>query len=316
MNAPRIAVVGSVNTDMVVQVDRIPALGETVTGGRFLMPAGGKGANQAVAAARLGADVTLVARVGDDLFGRQAIANFAAEGIRTEFIARCGGEHTGVALIMVDGRGQNAIAVAPGANFAVTGEDVDRAAAALRQADAVLLQLEIPMQAVVNAARLAREARVPVILNPAPAALLPPELLQTVDFLTPNETEAGQLSGIAVTDRQSAEAAARRLLDAGPARVIITLGERGALLAEPGRTVLVPSVAVDVKDTTAAGDAFNGGLAVALASGIKPEEAVQRACLVGALSTTRVGAQPSLPTAAELEQFRRAIRRSSRAGNS
>lgn len=303
MNEPRIVVVGSVNADMVVQLDRIPALGETVTGGRFVMPAGGKGANQAVAAARLGADVTLVARVGDDVFGAQALRNFADERIRTDFILRDATAHTGVALIMVDNQGQNVIAVAPGANGAITCGDVDRAADRLRQAAVVLLQLEIPMDVVVHAARLAARAKVPVILDPAPAAPLPRELLEAVDYITPNETEAERLTGIAVTDQPSAEAAARHLLAAGARRVIITLGARGALLAEAGRMTFVASVAVTVKDTTAAGDAFNGGLAVALARGLTPERAVRRACLVGALATTRVGAQPSLPTSAEVDQF-------------
>lgn len=303
MNPPRIVVVGSVNTDMVVQIARIPSLGETVTSGRFVMPAGGKGANQAVAAARLGADVTLVARVGDDIFGAQAIQNFEREHIRTAFITRDGAAHTGVAVIMVDDQGQNIIAVAPGANAAVTCADVDRAADQLRQADAVLLQFEIPMEVVAHTARLAAAAKVPVILDPAPAAPLPKGLLECVDYITPNETEAERLTGIAVSDQRSAEAAARHLLAAGAKRVIITMGARGALLAEAGRMTMVASFPVEARDSTAAGDAFNGGLAVALASGLEPEAAVRRACLVGALAATRMGAQPSLPTTAEIEQF-------------
>ncbi|MCE9613785.1 MAG: ribokinase [Lentisphaerae bacterium] len=303
MHVPRIVVVGSINTDMVVQVERMPAIGETVTAGRFAMPAGGKGANQAVAAARLGADVTLVARVGGDPFGANAIQNFENERIRTSFIRRDDSTHTGVAVIMVDARGQNVIAVAPGANAAVTCADVDRAADHIRRAHAVLLQLEIPMDVVVHTARLAAEARVPVIFDPAPAAPLPADLLKYVDYITPNETEAGRLTGVAVSDRATAETAAQRLLAAGARRVIVTLGAQGALVVERGRTTLVPSVAVTVQDTTAAGDAFNGGLAVALAAGLTLEAAVRRACVVGALAATRMGAQPSLPTAAEVETF-------------
>jgi len=303
MKAPHIVVVGSVNTDMVVQIERIPSLGETVTGGRFVMPAGGKGANQAVAASRLGADVTLVARVGADMFGEQAVQNFQNEGIQTDLISRDCEEHTGVALIMVDGQGENIIAVASGANFAMTCADVDRAADRIRQADAVLLQLEIPMDVVAYTARLAAEANVPVILDPAPAAPLPDGLLQAVDVVTPNETEAERLTGIHVTDQQTAHAAAKSLLAEGAKRAIVTLGTKGALLADADRTVLIPSYPVEAKDSTAAGDAFNGGLAVALASGSDPKQAVRRACQVGALSVTKMGAQPSLPTVADVDQF-------------
>lgn len=303
MSTAKIVVVGSVNTDMVVKSERIPGPGETVTGGTFFMPAGGKGANQAVAAARLGAQVTLVAKVGDDMFGRQAIDNFQKEGILTDHIVRDGENATGVALILVDQAGENCISVAPGANFAITPEDVDAAAEAIRGADVVLLQLEIPMAVVEHTAELAAEAGVPVVLDPAPAAPLPEGLLPNVSVLTPNESEAERLTGIAVSDEASARQAAAALLESGARNVIITLGTKGALVVGPEMDTLIPSYEVQAADSTAAGDAFNGGLAAALGSGDTLEDAVRQAAMVGALSVTKMGAQPSLPTADELQQF-------------
>jgi ribokinase len=307
MGSPKIVVVGSSNTDMVVKTERIPAPGETVTGGKFFMPAGGKGANQAVAAARLGAEVTLVAKVGDDMFGRQAIEGFQGEGILTDHIIMDSGNHTGVALIIVDDRGENLIAVAPGANFALSAQEVERAADRIRAADVLLLQLEIPMETVAYAASIAAKAGVPVILDPAPAAPLADSLLKHVSYLTPNESEAERLSEISVQDEATARQAANRLLDAGAQCVILTMGTSGALVAGPGQTFLVPSYKVDAVDSTAAGDAFNGGLAVALARHLSINEAVRRASMVGALSVTRVGAQPSLPSEAEVEQFAKSV---------
>ncbi|MEN6493076.1 MAG: ribokinase [Thermoguttaceae bacterium] len=303
MNVPRIVVVGSVNTDMVVKSARIPAPGETVTGGQFVMAAGGKGANQAVAAARLGAEVTLVAKVGQDMFGDQAIDNYQREGIRTDCILRDPQHATGVALILVDDRGENLISVASGANHALTLEEVAKAADRIRAADALMLQLEIPMEAVCQAAQLAAEAGVPVILDPAPAAPLPDGLLRNVTYLTPNESEAEGLTGIRVTDEASAERAARQLLAAGARNVIVTLGAKGALLVTSERSLLVPSQPIQAVDTTAAGDAFNGGLAWALGRDLKLDEAIHWACLTGGLSATQLGAQPSLPTREALERF-------------
>ena len=303
MTTPRIVVVGSVNTDMVVKALRLPAPGETVTGGRFLMAGGGKGANQAVAAARLGAQVTLVAKVGRDVFGNEAIENFRREGINTDRILRDPENATGVALILVDGQGENLISVASGANHALTPAEIDQAADCIRGSDILMLQLEIPLDTVHRAAEIASEAGVPVILNPAPAAPLPEGLLRLVTYLTPNESEAGQLAGIAVSDETSARQAAERLLTAGTSHVIITLGAKGAQWTSAAGTVLIPSVAVSAVDTTAAGDAFNGGLAWALGCDLPLKEAVRQACLVGALSATRLGAQPSLPTKDHLLQF-------------
>lgn len=303
MRKPWIVVVGSVNTDMVVKGEKIPAPGETVTGGRFVMVPGGKGANQAVAAARLGADVTLVAKVGDDVFGQESIDGFEREGIKTDFILRDAENATGVALILVDAHGENSISVAPGANFALTADEVEAALQEIGPADVVLLQLEVPMAVVERAARLAREAGAKVVLDPAPAAPLEAGLLANVDYLTPNETEAQLLSGLEVRDEATAQAAAEKLLLAGARQVIVTLGSAGSLLADGKTTAMVPCPTVDARDTTAAGDAFNGGLACALARGESLEEAVRQASHVGALAVTKLGAQPSLPTAEELERL-------------
>jgi ribokinase len=306
---PRIVVVGSSNTDMVVKAARIPVPGETVTGGVFVMAAGGKGANQAVAAARLGAEVTFVARLGEDMFGDQAIENYRREGIVSDLILRDPERHTGVALIMVDEKGENLIAVASGANRALTPQDVERAAERIRAADVVMLQLETPMETVAFTAKVAADAGVPVILDPAPAPAAPldAELLERVAYLTPNESEAERLTGIPVKDEASARAAAQQLLQSGARNVIITMGTRGALVAHAGQAAMIPGYKVEARDSTAAGDAFNGGLASALARGLSLEEAVRQANLVGALSVTKMGAQPSLPTEDELRRFAESV---------
>jgi ribokinase len=303
MKPARIVVVGSSNTDMVVKAERIPVPGETVTGGQFVMAAGGKGANQAVAAARLGAEVTFIAKLGQDMFGDQAVEGYQKEGIVTDLILRDPENHTGVALIMVDEAGENLIAVASGANHALMPEDVERAADRIRAADAVMLQLETPMETVEFTAKLAAEAGVPVILDPAPAAPLADALLAQVAYLTPNESEAERLTGIQVQDEESAKAAAKKLLESGARHVIVTLGSKGAVVCTPDSATLVPGYRVDARDSTAAGDAFNGGLAAALARGLALEDAVRQANLVGALSVTKMGAQPSLPTEDELRRF-------------
>ena len=302
-NKPRIVVVGSVNTDMVVKGKRLPGPGETVSGGTFLMAGGGKGANQAVAAARLGAEVTLIAKVGKDTLGDQAIANFRREGILTDCILRSDNDATGVALILVDDAGENLISVASGANHALTPEEINRQADCIRGADVLVLQLETPLDTVARAAKIAADAGVPVILNPAPASPLPEKLLACVSYLTPIETESELLTGIAVRNGDAARETAERLLGAGVKHVIVTLGAKGAQITASTGTTLVPSMSVDAVDTTAAGDAINGGLACALAGGMPLEKAVRQACLVGALSATRLGAQPSLPTEKEFQQF-------------
>ncbi|MBC7232229.1 MAG: ribokinase [Chloroflexi bacterium] len=304
----KVAVVGSSNTDMVVRVPHIPSPGETVLGGEFVMAAGGKGANQAVAAARLGAQVTLVARVGQDVFGERALAGFRQEGIATQYITVDPEAASGVALIFVDRSGENSIAVAPGANARLTPQDVQRAQKAIEAADVLLLQLETPLETVRQAAEIARHAGVRVVLNPAPAPPqpLPADLLALVDVLTPNEGEASLLAGRQIaqaTTLTDAEAAARCLIEQGVKVVIVTLGARGALIVTSDFQQLVPGFAVDVVDTTAAGDAFNGGLAVALAEGQTLADAVRFANACGALAATKMGAQPSLPTAEEVARF-------------
>ncbi len=258
MQAPLIAVVGSVNVDMILQGPRLPRPGETVLGGRFSMAAGGKGANQAVAAARLGARVSLVAKVGADAFGDQSLDGFRREGIATAHVTREPELATGVAMILVDAAGENSIAVSSGANAHLRSADVDRAAAAIREAAALLLQLEIPRDAVLRAARIASEAGRIVILDPAPAAPLESELLRLSTYLTPNEHEAATLTGIAVHDEATARRAAAALREAGARNVIVTLGARGALLSTTEGDVLIASRQVNSLDTTAAGDAFNG----------------------------------------------------------
>jgi len=303
MKRPRIAVVGSSNTDMVVQAARIPAPGETILGGRFVMAAGGKGANQAVAAARLGAEVTFVARVGDDSFGRASLANFEREGINAAFVTVDPTEASGVALILVDEKGENSIAVAPGANSRLSPDDVLRARSAIEQADALLLQLEVPLETVQAAAELADGAGVRVILNPAPARSLPERLLRCVDVLTPNETEAELLTGIRACDEESRSRAAGELRRIGVETIIITLGASGAFVSTRHGEEYIPTVKIRPVDTTAAGDCFNGALAVALAEGREMSAAVRFANLGGAFAATRAGAQPSLPTSAELAEF-------------
>ena len=306
MKRPRICVVGSSNTDMVVKSDRIPAVGETVTGGTFVMAAGGKGANQAVAAARLGAEVTFVAKVGSDVFGDQAIGGYRKEGIVTDFILHDPANATGVALILVDGKGENLISVASGANHALSPADVEQAAEAIRSADVVVLQLECRLETVMRAAELAAAAGVRVILDPAPApdGPLPEALLRCVTCIKPNETEAERLTGVKVTDQASAVEAARRLLAAGARQAIITLGAQGAVVVESCDTVeQVASPRVEAIDSTAAGDCFSGALACGMGQGKPLAEAARWAAVAASLSVTRLGAQPSLPTTAETLEF-------------
>jgi ribokinase len=295
---PRIVVVGSANTDMVVKTDRIPGPGETVIGGEFIMAAGGKGANQAVAAARLGAQVTFVACLGQDMFGDQAIADYQREGIDTSLIVRDKDAASGVALIFVDAGGENSIAVASGANAHLTPASVERARDAIANADVLLAQLEVPIDSVRRAIELAHAAGTPVILNPAPAKEIEPSLLAQVSIATPNEHECKVVVGESARDRAIA-----KMLDAGTDTVLVTLGKQGALWATKERQRHVPAFPVKATDTTAAGDAFNGGLACALARGLPMADAIRYANAVAAISVTRMGAQPSLPMADEVETF-------------
>ncbi|MDO8589645.1 MAG: ribokinase [Armatimonadota bacterium] len=297
MAKPKIVVVGSSNTDMVVKTERIPAPGETVIGGDFVIAAGGKGANQAVAAARLGADVTLVARVGSDLFGDKSVENFKREGIDTDFVVRDPDAPSGVALIFVDRRGENSIVVAPGSNARLSPDDVDKAAELIRTADALVMQLEAPMETVARAAEIAHGAGALVILNPAPAGVVPQATLAKVDVLIPNESEAAQLAAL---DTRDEEELGRALLGAGVKSVIVTLGSKGALLVQRSGSRRFAAPKVDAVDTTAAGDSFTGALACALAEGRKMADAIAFATAAAAISVTRMGAQPSLPRRDEI----------------
>lgn len=302
----KVVVVGSSNTDMTVRVPRIPAPGETVLGSRFQTSAGGKGANQAVAASRSGAEVVLVTALGADSFGDTAMENFRRERIDVDLVRRVPGVPSGVALIVVDdGSGENAIAVAPGANLALTTDDVSALAGVLEPDDVVLLQLEIPLETVEAAARIAVSRGARVILNPAPAQALPDSLLATASMLTPNEAEAEQLCGVPVGDAAGLELAAAALHSRGSRDVLITLGARGVFLSGAVGSELLPGFGVEAVDSTAAGDVFNGALAAALVEGQPVRSAVRFASAAAAISVTRVGAQASAPSRDEIEMFLR-----------
>jgi len=299
----RIAVVGSLNMDLVVRAPHMPVPGETVIGSDFRTIPGGKGANQAVAAARLGAEVIMIGRVGDDDFGRAQLRNLSELDIDTAHVTVDSEAATGIALITLDTSGQNSIVLAPGANMRLTKEDINAAQGAIVWSDVLVLQLENPLEVVVHAIDIAYAEGVKVILNPAPARPLPKETLAKLDYLIPNESETALLTGIEVANLDSAKEAAERLREEGVGTVILTLGARGAFLASAEESVHVPGYSVEVVDTTAAGDAFVGGLAVALAQGQNLAEAVRYANAAGALAVTRLGAQPSLPTRQEVEEF-------------
>jgi len=304
---PHIVVVGSLNIDLVVEVPVIPQPGETVLGKNFATFPGGKGANQAVAAARLGAQVTLIGRVGDDVFGEQLLANARAEGVDISYVSVDNEAATGVAMIAVDSAGQNSIAVASGANYKLTVAHVHAAWADMTHADLLVLPLETPMDTIETAIRLANEQGTKVVLNPAPARKLSNDLLARVDVLVPNEPETAQLTGRAVETHDDVAEAAGQLLARGVSDVVLTLGSRGALVlegsgAKPEFTYIDPHQ-VEVVDTTAAGDAFVAALAVALGEGMSLVDATIFANAAGALTVTRPGAQPALPVREEVDQL-------------
>ena len=289
--------------DLVVKSPRIPAMGETILGGDFMMTPGGKGANQAVAAAKLGAEVYFIAKLGDDIFAEQSLNNFKKEAVNTKYVTQIKEAPSGVALITVDDAGNNVIVVAPGANQKLSAEDVKEAESDISSSGALVAQLEVPLQTVEFTAQLANDSGVPFILDPAPAQKLSPKLLKMVDALTPNETEAQILTGIRVTDENSARMASEILLKAGVKAVILTMGAKGFLLTTNDRTEFVPAIKVNAVDATAAGDAFTGALAFGLAQGRRLFEAASFANYVAALSVTKMGAQSSMPTAEEVENF-------------
>ena len=306
MKKANVVVVGSSNTDMIIQMKSIPRPGETLLGGRFSIAPGGKGANQAVAAARAagaGSKVTFVAKVGQDLFGDQTIAGLKKDKISTDYVFRDKKNASGVALIYVAEDGENSIGVASGANGALSPADVKKAAKVIAESDILVMQLETPLPTVLEAAKTADKAGVPVILNPAPMQPLPEELLRKVTILTPNETEAESLTGITVTDKKTAEEAASILHRKGVPIVIITMGAKGVYLSAPECKKMIKSFKVKAVDSTAAGDVFNGALATALSQEIGLLEAIRFAIAAAAISVTRLGAQPSVPTRKEIEKM-------------
>lgn len=299
----QILVVSSSNTDMVIKAAHLPRPGETILGGTFFMNPGGKGANQAVAIARLGGPVTFICKTGSDIFGHQSQQLFEEEGINTSYVFSDSGNPSGVALITVDEKAENCIVVASGANANLLPSDLEKAEEAIERADLVLMQLEVPMETVCFVADIAWQKGKKVILNPAPAHPLPADLLRHLYLITPNETEAEMITGVKITDESSAGEAARALSGMGVQHVIITLGSKGALIYSNGKAEMVPALKVAAVDTTAAGDVFNGALTVALSEGRSLKEAARFACKASAISVTRVGAQSSAPYRNEVDIF-------------
>ena len=299
----QILVVGSCNTDMVIKAAHLPRPGETILGGTFFMNPGGKGANQAVAIARLGGSVTFICKTGSDIFGHQSQQLFEEEGINTSYVFSDSGNPSGVALITVDEKAENCIVVASGANANLLPSDLAKAEEAIELADLILMQLEVPMETVCFVADIAWQKGKKVILNPAPAHPLPADLLHHLYLITPNETEAEMITGVKITDDISAVEAARVLSGMGVQHVIITLGSKGALICSDGEAEIVPALKVEAVDTTAAGDVFNGALTVALSEGRNLKESVRFACKASTISVTRVGAQSSAPYRNEVDIF-------------
>lgn len=296
----KLTVLGSINVDHLLQVTEFPRPGQTLEADNYQTVPGGKGANQAVAAARLGAQVSMVGCIGEDPIGQQMKLGFAEDGIDTGAIDRVFGEATGMAMIYVNAKGENNIGIWPGANGALSVERVRAHQRVIEEADLLLIQLETPLESLVEAARIAKAAGTRVVLNPAPAKSLPDALLNNVDIITPNETEAEQLTGIVVDNDESAAAAARCLHDKfGIDMVIITLGKRGVWLSHQGRQQRLCGYKVDAVDTTAAGDTFNGGFVTALLEGQSVDDALRFGQAAAALSVTRLGAQSSIPSREE-----------------
>ncbi len=299
--SPRIAVVGSANTDLTTFSDTFPRAGETIFGKSFDLGFGGKGANQAVAARLCGAEVVMVAKVGNDLFGEATVKNFSSLGIDTTHVRMVDGVSSGVAPIFVEPSGQNRIIVVKGANDTLKPADVDAAASALQNVNVVILQFEIPLETVYYTVQFARKNKIRCIVNPAPAQSAQINQLIAADYFVPNETEAEVIAGMPVHSIEEAKQCAASLLGKGFRKVILTLGARGSLIAEDGAAEVIPPFPVEPKDTTGAGDAFIGSFAVFLAEGVPEREALLRANLYAGLSTMRIGTQKSFPRRAEFE---------------
>lgn len=297
----RIIVIGSTNTDMVIKAEHLPKAGETILGETFFMNPGGKGANQAVAAARLGGHVTFISKVGNDIFGRQAVELFEEEGIDTSFMLSDPNHPSGVALITVDNQAENCIAVAPGANASLFPKDLKKAIKEIENAAIILMQLEIPVETVEFITGIAASFNIRVILNPAPACKISDNLMKNLYIITPNRVEAEMLTGIKVDDTESAKLAARVIHKRGVEIVIITLGAQGALILNKGEFTMIPAEKVEPVDTTAAGDVFNSALTVALSEGNDIPDAVRFACKASSIAVTRIGAQSSAPYKKEMD---------------
>ena len=298
----KIVVIGSSNVDLIIKGDKIPKQGETVLGGTFYKAAGGKGANQAVAASRAGGEVSFISCVGNE-YGDESIEGFRKDGINVDYVKKDPDVATGIALILVDKNGENSISVASGANLSLTVSDIQKAQQIIKDADVLLMQLEIPIEVIEEAARIASSVGVKTILNPAPAQPISDELLKCVSILTPNESETELLTGMEVKNETDAIKAASIILEKGVEVIIITLGSKGALLATKDETRIISGHKVKAKDTTAAGDVFNGALAIAIAENKSIDEAIRFANAAAAVSVTRMGAQPSAPKREEIEDM-------------
>ncbi len=303
INKNKIVVVGSTNTDMVVRIENFPQPGETVLGSDFFMTQGGKGANQAVAAARLGGDVKFITRLGNDIFGKKALFHLQKENIDISSVVMDEDVSSGVALITVDSNAENSIVVAPGANAKLVFTTGDFSNTLFTPDTILLVQLEIPLETISQLCMMAKKKGAKVILNPAPAFALDAQILKNIDIITPNQKEAKLLSGIDVLDETTAALAAEKIHREGPKTIIITLGKQGAYVSEEGKGFLVPGYTVTAVDTTAAGDVFNGALVASLADGNSLEEAVTVGCRAAAISVTKIGAQQSAPSKEELSNF-------------
>lgn len=299
----KVVVVGSYNTDLTIKTERIPRTGETIIGGVFSEGGGGKGANQAVAAARAGAKVSFIARVGNDALGKAGVQRLTAEGINTKYIFQDNDVATGVAFIVVDERGENSIVVASGANAKLSSSDIEEAHSELSSADVLLVQLESPIETIHSAIKKSHEKGAIVILNPAPAQVLSAKILRDIDVITPNKVEAEMITGIKVSDEESLQSIVLKFFESGVKNVIITLGSKGMYVGCSESMKLIPAYKVCPVDSTGAGDIFSGSLAAFLAEGMSMENAVKMAAASASISVTRLGAQRSAPNRREIENF-------------